>query len=100
MPVAPPPPSACQADAMRRGTCPKCSATTVKAASNGLQLGEHPQAVLRTHVEPGFRGIRRNQPVDLWTYVCTTCGYVELHLLDPAGLAFVAENWAHVAPPT
>ena len=35
-------------------------------------------------------------PSSLWTYACTTCGYVELHLLDPAGLAYVEQSWLPV----
>ena len=81
---------------MRRGTCGKCGAATVRAAANGMALGEYEWAVLRPHLEPGFRGIVRPHKSDLWTYACTTCGYVELHLIDPAALAYVTENWLPV----
>ena len=81
---------------MRRGTCVKCGATTVRAAANGMQLGDHEQAALRPHLEPGFRGAIRRQPAQLWTYACTTCGYVELHLIDPAALGYIAQQWLPV----
>jgi hypothetical protein len=81
---------------MRRGTCVKCSAATVRAARNGVRLGEYEHASLRPHLEPGFRGIVRPQPADLWTYVCTTCGYLELHLIDASALAYVTESWLPV----
>lgn len=81
---------------MRHGTCVKCGATTVRAAANGVQIGERPWVQLRPHVGSDFRGILHTHRSDLWAYVCTTCGYVELHLIDPAGLEFVKEQWAEV----
>jgi hypothetical protein len=61
-----------------------------------VRLGEYEQASLRPHLEPGFRGMVRPQAADLWTYVCTTCGYLELHLVDPSALAYVTESWLPV----
>jgi hypothetical protein len=81
---------------MRRGTCVKCGATTVRAAVNGIQLGDQAYTALRPHLEPGFRGAVRRQQADLWAYACTTCGYVELHLLDAAALQYVGQHWLPV----
>ncbi len=81
---------------MRRGTCVKCGAATVRAAPNGVQLGEHVQAVVRPDLAPGFRGFVRSHATDAWTYACTTCGYFEHYLLDPQALAFVAHSWRPV----
>ena len=87
---------------MRRGTCIKCGASTVRAAKNGIVTGEFNDTSLRPNVGPDFRGAVRRQSVDLWAFGCATCGYVELHLLDPAGLAYISEQWVEVpaaAPP-
>ena len=81
---------------MRHGTCAKCASTTIRAAANGVQLGEHPHAQLRPQVGPGFRGIVRNHLTDIWSFACTTCGYVEMYLLDPEATAFIEQQWAPV----
>lgn len=77
----------------------KCGAATVRAAENGIEMGEHATPHLRPHLGPAFRGIVRNQAVKLWAFCCTSCGYVELQLLDPAAIAFVTERWIEVPPP-
>ncbi len=77
----------------------KCGAATVHAAKNGIVMGDDTiDTRLRPNLGPGFRGMVRNQPTELWAFGCTTCGYVELHVLDPAGLAFMAGQWTPVAP--
>jgi hypothetical protein len=81
---------------MRRGTCVKCGAASVRAAANGIHFGGATKAGLAPHTEPGFRGAFRLHQTDLWTYACTTCGYVELHLVDPSALAFVTQQWLAV----
>ncbi|NLV56498.1 MAG: hypothetical protein GXY13_12895 [Acidimicrobiales bacterium] len=84
---------------MRHGTCIKCGAATVRAAKNGVEMGERTgRTFVRPHLDAGFRGIVRNQPVDLWAFACATCGYLELHLLDPPALSFIAERWVEVPP--
>jgi hypothetical protein len=32
----------------------------------------------------------------VWAFACTTCGYLELHVLDPVGIGYIAERWAPV----
>jgi hypothetical protein len=72
----------------------------VRAARNGVEMGEHPSAThLRPHLEPGFRGMVRTHGAELWAFACTTCGYLELHVLDAASLAYIAEHWVAVPPP-
>jgi hypothetical protein len=84
---------------MRDGRCPKCGHLTVRAARNGLQLGENYAIGVRPHRNPNEQGVFRAQRTeDLWTYACTTCGYLELHLLDQEALAFVRERWLEVPP--
>ena len=82
---------------MRHGTCVKCGSATVRAARNGIVAGELPQTQLRPDIGPGFRGMARNQPTDLWAFACTACGYVELYVIDPAGTAFIEQAWSEVA---
>lgn len=84
---------------MRRGICVKCGAATVRAAKNGLAMGERPdQTFLRPNIGPDFRGMVRNQGTDLWAFGCTTCGYLELFVLEAGGLAFMEQSWAPVPP--
>lgn len=84
---------------MRRGTCVKCGAATVRAAANGIDLGTAGvRALLRPHLEPGFRGAVRSQPADLWTFACTTCGFVEQYVLDPQAIAFIQQSWMPIPP--
>lgn len=86
---------------MRRGICVKCGAATVRAAKNGVELGgdRTVRTYLRPNLGPGFKGMVRNQETDLWAFGCTTCGYIEWFLLDPAGIAFVNQHWMPVPPP-
>jgi hypothetical protein len=82
--------------------CVKCGAATVRAARNGIELSDHSARTrLRPNLPPDFRGAVRLAPADLWAYACITCGYVELFVLDPEGLAFIAQQWSPVpaAPP-
>jgi hypothetical protein len=79
---------------MRRGTCVKCGASDVRAARNGIVIGDHPQTLLRPDIGPGFRGMARSQPADLWAYGCPSCGYVELYVMDATGRAFMEQTWS------
>jgi hypothetical protein len=80
----------------------KCGAVAVRAARNGVVMGEYAQTQLRPNLGPDFRGMARNQMADVWAFGCTSCGYVELYVLDPAGIAFMQQNWepvGHEGPP-
>ena len=35
---------------------------------------------------------------EAWQFVCTTCGYLEWHILDPASLEFIRGHWGPVRP--
>jgi predicted nucleic-acid-binding Zn-ribbon protein len=83
---------------MRDGTCSRCGASTVYAAANGVSLGGSDRAGLRPNLDPGFRGAIRLQQTDLWTFACTTCGALELYLLDVAAHQYIAANWSPVQP--
>lgn len=69
----------------------------MRAAANGITMGGSSTA-LRPHLEPGFRGMVRQHQADLWAFACTTCGYLEFHLLDPPTLAWLGQNWVPVPP--
>ncbi len=84
---------------MRKGICLKCGQQTVHMARNGLQLGERLQTQLRPHTEPGYRGMFvPHETMGLWQFVCTTCGYLEMHVLDAKALGFIATSWPRVVP--
>jgi hypothetical protein len=82
---------------MRRGTCDKCGSETVHAARNGIDL-HHAYTGLRPHLDPGFRGAVRVHQGEAWQFACTTCGYLEWHVLDPGSLEFIKASWGHVRP--
>lgn len=82
---------------MRDGRCVRCGATTVRAARNGIELGERPsQTYFRPHLDPGFRGIVRSHPGEVWNLLCTTCGHLEWAIYDPATIAYINEHWMPV----
>ncbi len=83
---------------MRDGICPKCRATTVYAAMNGIGQGHDSshRAQLRPHLAPDFRGAVVLHQADLWDFVCTSCGFLETYVLDRATLVWVRERWAPV----
>lgn len=70
---------------MYSGRCPKCGSATVYRRIGGV--GE-----LKLHVRTSFISI----PVPALSYVCTTCGYFEQYIDDPAKLAEVAQTWDRV----
>lgn len=85
---------------MRTGVCPKCSSASVRAACNGLMLGQGTYATLMPSIEPGFRGMRQGHNVPgMWQFVCTNCGYLEMFVLDAEALDFVGRTWTPVPPP-
>jgi hypothetical protein len=81
---------------MRQGICDKCGARTVRAGRNGIT--SESITSFRPNLEPGFRGIARPHRGEAWQFVCTSCGYLEWHVLDAATLDFIAQNWAPVTP--
>ena len=83
---------------MRRGTCDKCGSETIHAARNGFVMGTTAYTGLRPHIDPGFRGMLRTHNGEAWQFACTTCGYLEWHVLDPESLRFIRDNWGHVRP--
>ena len=82
---------------MRRGTCDKCGSQTIHAAPNGIVMGSQ-FTEFRTQLEPGFRGIAPRHRGEAWQFACTTCGYLEWHVLDPGTLDFIRGAWGEVRP--
>lgn len=69
----------------------------MRAARNGIELGQRPGfTFLRPHLEPGSRGVVRNQQAEVWNFVCTSCGYLEWAVYDPSALAFIEQTWMPV----
>lgn len=82
--------------AMRDGVCPRCEGTEVYGAANGLAIGDDTMTAVHAHIEPGFRGMRPRARTQLHQFACASCGLLELHLLDPAGIDFIRANWVRV----
>ena len=61
-------------------------------------MGDAAYTAFRPHLPPGFRGAVRLHQGRLDAYACTACGYLELHVLDPGTLAYIAESWEPVTP--
>ena len=83
---------------LRRGKCDKCGAEAVHAARNGINVGSSHDTGFRPHIEPGFRGMLVTHQGEAWQYVCTSCGYMEWHVLDPGTIEFVKRSWGSVRP--
>jgi predicted nucleic-acid-binding Zn-ribbon protein len=73
---------------MKRGTCPKCNSKAVYTKRKGISMGDG-----GFHVFTG--GISQAAPLD--TFVCTSCGYFESYIAEPAKLEAVAKTWQKVA---
>ena len=81
---------------MRDGACRSCGGQEIYAARNATEPGD---PHLRAHIEPGFRGMRPQTRVEVWNYLCATCGLLETYLLDPAAIDFARQAWIRVLPP-
>jgi predicted nucleic-acid-binding Zn-ribbon protein len=74
---------------MRDGKCDKCGSATVHEQTNGFAPGGRREYI-------GFGGAYTG--VDVHSFVCTTCGYIENYLADPKRLGEVAAKWPQVLP--
>jgi predicted nucleic-acid-binding Zn-ribbon protein len=84
---------------MRRGTCVKCGAEAVRAGRNAVQLGDVHPVALRPHHDHVPRRIEKSfETEDVWAFACTTCGYLEFHILDEDTLEFIRRKWIEVPP--
>ena len=72
---------------MKNGTCPRCQSQTVYARRDGIYAGRG-----GTYVKTALA----NAPSPMNSYICTTCGYNENYVADPAKLAEVARTWKHI----
>ena len=73
---------------MKKGVCPKCAATDVFC---GPVDWSSSAGFTADTLALGFMA-----RVDLLTYVCTACGYVEQYIKSPADLERVAQKFARV----
>ena len=76
---------------MRSGKCPKCGAASVHAARGGFHWGSG----RGVHISTSAVSVG----IELDTYICASCGYLEHYVPDPQKLAEVAQTWGRVAPP-
>lgn len=72
---------------MKSGKCPKCGSATIYTKHNGMSFGDG-----GVHVSTDMISIAT--PLD--HYICTTCGFFEAYLTDPAKLEAVATRWTKV----
>ena len=70
---------------MRDGQCPKCNSKTVYSKQGGV-------GSTHIHVYTGILSV----PVEILSFVCTTCGYFENYIADENKLADVAQKWDKV----
>ena len=81
---------------MLNGVCPKCQAAEVyrgvAAEGEGLTAGSY---LAQVEIMAGQTLLA----INLDTYVCRQCGYVELHVANPIDLALLpqADGWLKVA---
>lgn len=81
---------------MNNGICPKCNSTEVyrgtSAEGEGLSAGSYNSLI---------EIIAGKTQTTLWinTYICRTCGYVEMHVANCQDLAVLpqADGWEKVA---
>lgn len=73
---------------MKNGKCLKCGSTTVHAMVGGISFGN----MDKIFVNAG----KAHQPSSYTTYVCATCGYLEVYL-NGTYLGEIAKTWPRVA---
>ena len=74
---------------MKNGKCPKCGSASVYSKTNGIGYGPSNGRV-------NVYASMLTSPSQSIAYVCTTCGYFEDYIVDPAKLAEVAKAWQKV----
>jgi hypothetical protein len=82
---------------MRNGTCPKCGATSVRMARNGIS-SQSTHTTIFQHFEDRPRGMVVPHQGEARQFACTGCGYVEWWIVDPDTIRFIEQSWAPVAP--
>jgi predicted nucleic-acid-binding Zn-ribbon protein len=81
---------------MKSGKCPKCGATSVRMARNGISdTASH--TTMFAHMEVP-RGMVVPQQGEARQFACTGCGYLEWWILDPQTIQFIEQSWAPVTP--
>jgi hypothetical protein len=75
---------------MRNGQCPQCGSSTVFSLANGVVPGGRDRVYI--HLDGYY------VPVDVASYLCTTCGHFENYITDTNKLSAVAQKWQKVAP--
>lgn len=82
---------------MRRGTCPKCGQTNIRAARSCTYWhGASTTGQLRVRTSSEALSAEVASLVDL--YVCVTCGYSEQYLMSSEAIHTIASTWAYVQP--
>lgn len=76
--------------ALSEGVCPKCGSTEIYADDRGLADATGGITVLNLH------DLWHGSTAPISTYLCATCGYLELFLADTRLIAEIAQRWRRV----
>jgi len=76
---------------MKSGKCPKCSKKTVYSSRMGITFHANSAMYILNLKEVMIMPMK-----DYTDYVCTSCGYFETYIDDPAKLEKIAGLWQKV----
>jgi len=74
---------------MKSGKCPKCGSTNVHYKRGGLGFSNSSSIYVY---------LPQSQPTSPMEYVCTSCGYTEIYIVEAARLAEIDKAWPKVPP--
>jgi len=74
---------------MKNGKCPKCGSTNIHSKRGGLGYSNSSSIYIY---------LPQSQPTSPVEYVCTSCGYVEMYIVEAARLAEIDKAWPKVPP--
>ena len=81
------------AQSLANGLCPKCGSTEIYVDERGLVNADRGGALALT-LYHGWRG----RSALISTYICGTCGYIELYAAEKSLLPEIIKNWRRVVP--
>ena len=73
---------------MKNGKCFKCGSATVYSLANGVVPGGRDREYI--HLGAFY------YPIDVQSFLCTTCGFYENYVTDQKRLAEVTQKWPQV----
>ena len=76
---------------MKRGVCVKCGSKTVYTKENAVAFEQGRKGVF---IKTGMG----QSASDTEAYICSSCGYFEIYVIDHKKLQDVAKKWQQVTP--